>query len=201
MKSDARILIEILGLAKKVLQKKLEPHQKSQSALEKLKTLYGDDEEILSYQIDRYLEVLRKFVDRFGEGPVILMRIPSRICIIGGHTDYLTDPGRYLLGHVITFANPRRDMLVAIRFKKKGTFRLSSTHKRFKDKRFKISDLTEELRKLSVSRQSDDEKTKRNRQVLRNRSVSDFKKFWLAYLDLLQIERKARRELKHSSKH
>lgn len=136
MKNDAKGLIEVLGLAKKVLQKKLQADSRSQSVLDKLKRLYGDDEKVLLYQVVRYLKILRKFVERFGKGPVILMRIPSRICIIGGHTDYLTDPVRYLLGHVLTFANRRRDMLVAIRSSKKSVFRLSSTDKHFKDKRF-----------------------------------------------------------------
>ncbi len=105
MKNDAKELIEVLGLANKVLQKKLQADSRSQSVLNKLKRLYGDDEKVLLYQVVRYLKLLRKFVERFGKGPVILMRIPSRICIVGGHTDYLTDPVRYLLGHVLTFAN------------------------------------------------------------------------------------------------
>ena len=122
MKSDAKGLPEVLSLVKKVLQGKLGPNPKSQSVLNKMKRLYGHDEETLLYQVDRYLKVLRKFVDRFGKGPVILMRIPSRICIIGGHTDYLTDARRYLLGHVLTFANPRRDMLIATRSGPRGSF-------------------------------------------------------------------------------
>jgi galactokinase len=91
-------------------------------------------------------------------------------------------------------------MLVAIRSNKRGVFRLSSTDKHFKDKRFNLSDFTEEVRELSVSRPGDDEKTRLNREVLRNRRISDYKKFWLAYLDLLQAERKAKRKCEHSSK-
>ena len=221
IKRDAEGLIEVLAFTRKVLQERRQPNikyqkyrkqprsknysvsgtVKCQSVLDKLKRLYGDDEETLLYQLDRYLKVLKQFVDRFGKGPVILMRVPSRICIIGGHTDYLTDPRRYLLGHVLTFANPRRDMLIAIRSNEKGAFRLSSTDKHFKDKRFDISDFSREVKELSVSRPGDDEKTKANRQVLRNIIVSDSKKFWLAYLDLLQMERKAKRKPEHSSKH
>jgi len=199
--NDPKYLIDLLGTAKKVLQKKLKLNQKVQSVLRRLGKFYGPEEETLLYQLNRYLKVLQQFVDRFGKGPLILLRLPSRICIIGGHTDYLTDPRDYLLGHVLTFANSGRDMLVAIRSNKTGTFRLSSTDKHFADKKFTLSDFREELKELSLPRANDDCKTKTNREVLKNTRVSDFAKFWLAYLDLLEIERKARRKPEHSSQH
>lgn len=225
MKSDVNALIESLQLAKEILQGNPETHLRTQSVLDKLKKIYGDDDQTLLYQVKRYLQILRQFVDRFGEGPVTLMRLPSRICIIGGHTDYLTDSGRYLLGHVLTFANPGRDMLVAIRYnqgrvgkprhkampqsigrqalagKLTPTFRLSSTEKRFEDKRFAVSDFVKEVRELSVPKSGDDGKTRANRQILKDMQASDSRTFWMAYLDLLEMERKAKKKPEHSSKH
>ena len=53
-----------------------------------LEEIYGSDPLILAAQQARYREAQRCFVEHFGPGPVLILRTPGRLNLIGEHTDY-----------------------------------------------------------------------------------------------------------------
>lgn len=63
--------------------------------LEKIKSLYGDENATIDYQISRYKNLIKGFVQKFGESEFNIFSSPGRIELSGNHTDHN-------LGHVLT---------------------------------------------------------------------------------------------------
>jgi galactokinase len=53
-----------------------------------LLTIYGHNRHLLSGQVQRYLEVLRKYRALYGNQEVVIARAPGRVDLMGSHTDY-----------------------------------------------------------------------------------------------------------------
>jgi galactokinase len=53
-----------------------------------LKDLYGNCEEIISYQSHRYEKLYKRFIELFGSVPVRYFSTPGRTEISGNHTDH-----------------------------------------------------------------------------------------------------------------
>ncbi|MBD3307805.1 galactokinase [candidate division KSB3 bacterium] len=75
--------------------------------IQPLRAIYGDGHHILTAQIPRYLEALRRYAAVYGDAQkVILVRAPGRVDLIGSHTDYHQ-------GYVLPMALDKHTILVA----------------------------------------------------------------------------------------
>ena len=90
------------------------------ATLERLRTLYGDREGMLQYQLSRYSKLVKKHMERYNsEKPLYLVSAPGRIEIIGNHTDHQN--GRVMAAAVnldmIAAVSPRDDRKVSMQSK------------------------------------------------------------------------------------
>ena len=79
-----------------------------------LRDIYGEDSALLAAQSGRYAQARQQFVERFGAEPVVFLRTPGRINLIGEHTDY---NGGFVLPvaldrDVLLLYRPREDALI-----------------------------------------------------------------------------------------
>ena len=94
---------------------------KTQEMKERLGTLYGNDEETVAAQQERYAALIRRHTETFGEGgDIVLVSAPGRTEIGGNHTDH--NHGRVLAAAInldaLCAATARDDMKV--RFHSEG---------------------------------------------------------------------------------
>ena len=78
--------------------------------------------------------VCNLFFDRFGEGPVSLLRAPARMGVLGEHIDYVS----YLPTASLTFASRERDALMLYRKSNEPVIRCVSSAARFEPSSFSI---------------------------------------------------------------
>ncbi len=88
-----------------------------------LRDVYGVDRALLRERADRYLRLARRFRSAFGGGPVVLVRVPARINIIGEHVDYV----RYIRTQVFPFGSRERDMIALFRPREDDVVRARTT--------------------------------------------------------------------------
>lgn len=55
---------------------------------DRLKDIYGNDEEILTYQLERYNNAIQQYNDLFGTDDVEIYSAPGRTEVCGNHTDH-----------------------------------------------------------------------------------------------------------------
>ncbi|MGQ9631834.1 MAG: GHMP family kinase ATP-binding protein [bacterium] len=96
-------------------------------ALKIFKGIYGDSPEAIKPQIERYIRLIERFEEAYGEEPYALVRVPARINIIGEHIDYV----QYFQTRVLPFASREHDMMAAIRPRMDDRVRVASTNERF----------------------------------------------------------------------
>ncbi len=85
---------------------------------------YGDDSD---HQRARYLAAVQAFEDRYGRGPIGMVRAPARINLIGEHIDYVD----YFRSRVLPFGSREHDMLLLARPRKDDTIALATTSEGF----------------------------------------------------------------------
>jgi len=71
----------------------------------------------------RFQSALTSFQDRFGPGPVVILRAPARINIVGEHVDYVP----YFPTEVLAFGSRQHDMLMLFRPRSDNTIRAASS--------------------------------------------------------------------------
>ena len=79
------------------------------------------------------------FLDRYGDGPVSLLRAPARMGVLGEHIDYVS----YLPTASLTFASRERDAWMLYRKSYEPVIRCASSTARFEPSSFPILDVPE----------------------------------------------------------
>jgi galactokinase/CTP:molybdopterin cytidylyltransferase MocA len=92
-----------------------------------LHRIYGGDEETLKYQVQRLASTCARFVERYGDGPVSVLRAPARINIMGEHIDYVS----YLPTASLPFGSREHDMLMFYRASNNDRVRGASTIEKY----------------------------------------------------------------------
>ena len=98
--------------------------------LEYLQVIYGDAQDVLRGQLERYQELLERHRALYGEQEVIIARAPGRVDLLGSHTDYHQ-------GCVLTMALDRDTVMIAGR-RDDAQVKLRSTNPRFAMKEFRL---------------------------------------------------------------
>ena len=90
------------------------------------------------FELDRNAARLSKlcnlFLDRYGDGPVSLLRAPARMGVLGEHIDYVS----YLPTASLTFASRERDAWMLYRKSSKPVVRCLSTSAKFEASSFSL---------------------------------------------------------------
>ena len=81
------------------------------SLLRALVDVYGRDPATIYQQVQRIASMAKRFRELHGDGPVLLLRAPARINILGEHVDYVS----YLPTQSLPFGSREHDMLMMIR--------------------------------------------------------------------------------------
>ncbi|HEY8227439.1 MAG TPA: galactokinase family protein, partial [Pyrinomonadaceae bacterium] len=76
-----------------------------------LANLVAEHDSTLAQQASRLATLCHMFFERFGDGPVSLLRAPARMGLLGEHIDYVS----YLPTASLTFASHERDALMLYR--------------------------------------------------------------------------------------
>lgn len=76
-----------------------------------LTRIVADDDSVLGQRRARLSRLCTLFLDRYGDGPVSLLRAPARIGVLGEHIDYVS----YLPTASLTFGSRERDALMLYR--------------------------------------------------------------------------------------
>src|SRR5215470_2922309 len=74
------------------------------------------------------------FQDRYGDGPVSLLRAPARMGVLGEHIDYVS----YLPTASLTFASRERDAWMLYRKSNEPVIRCASSSRKFEPSSFSI---------------------------------------------------------------
>jgi len=106
------------------------------SLLRQLMKIYGGEIPALHNQIQRIASMSRQFAEIYGDGPVILLRAPARINILGEHVDYVS----YLPTESLPFGSREHDMLMLVRRSDQDRVRGASTAKEYSSFSFELSD-------------------------------------------------------------
>ncbi len=72
---------------------------------------YGGEPDLLGQKLNQLKKITDRFDQRFGDGPVWILRAPARINILGEHVDYVS----YLPTSSLTFGSREHDMLMIFR--------------------------------------------------------------------------------------
>lgn len=96
--------------AKQVFGALIEARSRPDSeAAKRLKALYGERD--FPGQLERYIALVARFIEYYGEGSSIeILHGPARINILGEHVDYVS----YIPGMVLPFGSREYDMLMAV---------------------------------------------------------------------------------------
>ena len=97
---------------------------------------YGNNEDLVIKKVSRLSEQCQAFINRFGDGPVMVLRAPARINILGEHVDYVS----YIPTASLTFGSREHDMVMMFRPSPGGLVRGISTNDRFGEFQFDIND-------------------------------------------------------------
>ena len=109
---NTSILIDNLTTANRLIKENIQSEEITEySIIESIKKIYGGAPELVSNQINRYLELVTKFQKIYGDGPITIIRAPARINVIGEHIDYI----QYFQTRVLPFGSREYDMLMAMR--------------------------------------------------------------------------------------
>jgi galactokinase/CTP:molybdopterin cytidylyltransferase MocA len=101
-----------------------------------LKQIYGDDEELTNNNLARVGGLCNLFLELYGDGPVMLLRAPARINILGEHVDYVS----YLPTASLPFGSREHDMILLCRASESGHVRGASTLKNYAPFSFELSE-------------------------------------------------------------
>jgi galactokinase len=96
-----------------------------------LARVYGDDAALLAEQERRIAHLLPAFRERWGAGPVLIIRAPGRVNLIGEHTDYNH-------GYVLPMALDK-DIVMALRPRPDALVRLANAEPQFGERSFEIA--------------------------------------------------------------
>ncbi len=107
-----------------------------QGLLHSLLDIYGADLSSLQNQIQRIGSLSRQFTEFYGDGPIILLRAPARINILGEHVDYVS----YLPTESLPFGSREHDMLMLVRPSNDDRVRGASSAAAYPPFSFAISD-------------------------------------------------------------
>jgi len=92
-----------------------------------LKQTYGNDEELVKSNLTRLRRLCNLFIELYGDGPVMLMRVPARINILGEHIDYVS----YIPTASLPFGSREHDMVMLYRSSDAQRVRGASTFKQY----------------------------------------------------------------------
>jgi galactokinase len=95
---------------------------------------YGYNEALIARKIGRLAAHCQAFIQRFGDGPVRILRAPARINILGEHIDYVS----YIPTASLTFGSREHDMVMMLRPAAGGRVRGASTDARFDGFEFQL---------------------------------------------------------------
>jgi galactokinase/CTP:molybdopterin cytidylyltransferase MocA len=108
----------------------------TRSILINLAQTYGSDPNALSHQLRRISNLAQRFTELYGGGPVILLRAPARINILGEHVDYVS----YLPTQSLPFGSREHDMLMLVRVAEGDLVRGASTRDDYPNFSFPLLD-------------------------------------------------------------
>ena len=95
-------------------------------------TAVGSSE--LAQRTARLTTLCNLFFERFGDGPVSLLRAPARIDVLGEHIDYVS----YLPTASLTFGSRERDAFMLYRHSREGVIRSVSTNAKYEATSFRL---------------------------------------------------------------
>ena len=104
-----------------------------------LASLVSDGDPELERRATRLNILSSLFLDRYGDGPVSLLRAPARMGVLGEHIDYVS----YLPTASLTFASRERDAWMLYRKSDEPVVRCASTTARFEPSSFSLLDVPE----------------------------------------------------------
>lgn len=101
-----------------------------------LKQIYGDDEELTKNNLARFGELCNLFLELYGDGPVMLLRAPARINILGEHVDYVS----YMPTASLPFGSREHDMVMLCRASETGRVRGASYFEKYAPFSFELNE-------------------------------------------------------------
>src|SRR6476469_7190123 len=96
----------------------------------------GEQEELVRDNLIRLKNLFDLFLERFGDGPVTLLRAPARINVLGEHIDYVS----YIPTASLSFGSRERDMLMLFRASETNRVRGASTSQAYPDVSFTLAE-------------------------------------------------------------
>ena len=102
-----------------------------QSALDNLVAAHDSE---IALRVARLTGLCRLFFDRYGDGPVSLLRAPARIGLLGEHIDYVS----YLPTTSLTFGSHERDAFMLYRGSAEPIIRCASSSANYEPELFSI---------------------------------------------------------------
>jgi galactokinase/CTP:molybdopterin cytidylyltransferase MocA len=101
-----------------------------------LKQTYGNDEELVKSNLTRLRRLCNLFIELYGDGPVMLMRVPARINILGEHIDYVS----YIPTASLPFGSREHDMVMLYRSSETRRARGASTFEHYAPFSFELDE-------------------------------------------------------------
>jgi galactokinase len=101
-----------------------------------LNQIYGNDEELTRNSLARFGRLCNFFLERYGDGPVMLLRAPARINILGEHVDYVS----YMPTASLTFGSREHDMVMLCRASETARVRGASTFEKYPPFSFELNE-------------------------------------------------------------
>jgi len=101
-----------------------------------LKQTYGNDEELIKSNLTRLRGLCNLFIELYGDGPVMLIRVPARINILGEHIDYVS----YIPTASLPFGSREHDMVMLYRSSETQRVRGASTLEQYAPFSFELNE-------------------------------------------------------------
>lgn len=99
----------------------------------KFKSFYGNDEEYINERKCAYISLLRAFIEKYGDKPVVISRSPGRVNLLGRHIEHR--------GGSINVMSINRETLLVASPREDDTVNMANTNPGFKEFSFSILDV------------------------------------------------------------
>jgi len=101
-------------------------------AISYLKTIYGNDDRLIERKTEKYVAVLKKYIEKHGDNPVTIVRAPGRINLMGRHVEHR--------GGNINAISIHKETIMIASLRNDDKICISNVDKRFGDFEFSISE-------------------------------------------------------------
>jgi len=104
----------------------------SEDFLSYLKSIYGNDESLIDRKSKKFVTVLNKHIEKYGDNPVVIVRAPGRINLMGRHVEHR--------GGNINAISIHKETIMVASLRDDDKVYISNVSDRFDDFEFSISE-------------------------------------------------------------